>query len=308
MRALARPVECARRRQIASAHLAAACHYPLRPRGWPRHGPRTQARRSHVRREQVDRRLIQLSCGYASFAMDDTIRSYYEHYWTPEGYNPTRQQTPAPLRAIFDRYVRSTDDCLDVGCGDGGTGGFYLAENARSYVGVDISEHAVQLASSRGLAAKTIEDASHLPFAGESFDVVLCVEVLEHLFEPQLAAAEAARVLRSGGRFIATVPNGAYWRDRVDMLFGAWQPGGDDLGRREPWRSPHIRFFRPASLAEMLRQSGFTSVTVEGIPGPLLGRVPILRSVNRRTGPVAIRLAEVRPSFFAPGLLGVGRL
>jgi SAM-dependent methyltransferase len=236
------------------------------------------------------------------------LGNYYERYWTEKGYNPSRKQTPEDLRAIFGRYVRAMDDCLDLGCGDGGTSGFYLTQNARSYIGVDVSERAVELATSRGLAAKTVEDASRLPFADDSFDIVVCIEVLEHLFEPQTAAAEAVRVLRSGGRFIATVPNGAYWRDRIDMLFGVWQPGGDDLGRGEPWRSPHIRFFRPASLGKMLRQSGFSAVTVEGIPGPLFGRVPVLRSVNRRVGPMATTLADLRPSFFAPGLLGVGRL
>jgi SAM-dependent methyltransferase len=236
------------------------------------------------------------------------LGDYYERYWTEEGYNPLRERTPAELRPILDRYVSAMDDCLDLGCGDGGTSGFYLSENARSYKGVDISERAVELATNRGLAAQRIDDASRLPFGDDSFDVVVCVEVLEHLFEPQLAAAEAVRVLRPGGRFIATVPNGAYWRDRIDMLFGVWQPGGDDLGRSESWRSPHIRFFRPASLAKMLRKSGFSAVTVEGIPGPLFGRVPVLRSVNRRAGPVANKLADVRPSLFAPGLVGVGTL
>jgi 2-polyprenyl-6-hydroxyphenyl methylase/3-demethylubiquinone-9 3-methyltransferase len=233
------------------------------------------------------------------------VTSYYERYWTDEGFNPRRSETPAYLRTIFERHVNATDDCLDLGCGDGGTSGTYLHQSARSYIGVDISERAVELATRRGLAAQRIDDAAHLPFADESFDVVACIEVLEHLFEPQLAATEAARVLRSGGRFIATVPNAALWRDRIDMLLGVWQPGGDDLARNAPWRSPHIRFFHKKSLALMLAESGFSSVTVEGIPGPIFARVPGLRAVNRRVGPIATALNHMRPSLFAPGLAAV---
>ena len=50
------------------------------------------------------------------------------------------------------------------------------------------------------------------------FTVVVCFEVLEHLFAPHLAVAEMHRVLEPGGVLIATVPNVAYWRRRLDFL------------------------------------------------------------------------------------------
>jgi SAM-dependent methyltransferase len=229
-------------------------------------------------------------------------RAYYEHYWSETGYSPRRDRAPDSLRLLFERHVGANDDCLDLGCGDGGTAGVYLAEHSKSYVGVDVSETAIKLAKERGFEAVRINDASVLPFENASFDVVVCSEVLEHLLAPQLAVAEAFRVLRCGGRLIVTVPNAAYWRDRVDALFGIWQPAGDDRGRTEPWRSPHIRFFSPATLRRMLLHVGFDHVEVTGLASPLLGRVPVLRRFNQRPGVVARTAASISPSLLAGGI------
>jgi SAM-dependent methyltransferase len=234
-----------------------------------------------------------------------SAQDYYDRYWTDEGYNPRRSGAPAFLEHLFEEQVRADDDCLDLGCGDGGTSGPYLVEHARSYVGVDVSPSAVELAQARGLDVRLIDDATSLAFPDGTFDVVVCSEVLEHLFEPQRAAAEAFRVLRPGGRLIATVPNAAYWRDRVDAVLGLWQPGGDNRARAEPWRSPHIRFFHLRTLRRMLLEAGFDHVHVEGIAAPLLGRVPLVRRISRAPGTPAHLATRLAPSLFGGTLVAV---
>jgi SAM-dependent methyltransferase len=236
-----------------------------------------------------------------------TISDYYAEYWTEAGYNPS-SATDENLARLYARYLRGS--VLDVGCGDGQKTGSWVRARDGEYTGVDVSSTAVDRARRAGYSAQVIESADHLPLPDQSFDSVVCVEVLEHLFAPQVAVAEARRVLRPGGVLIATVPNAGHIRDRVDMLVGQWQPRGDSLGRQEPWRSPHIRFFHRASLAAMIRQAGFTQVSVAGYAGfPLLSYVPGANrfAKGRRPSQVYAALARKWPTLWAGGLYAAAR-
>jgi SAM-dependent methyltransferase len=206
--------------------------------------------------------------------MTSSIETYYETYWSEAGFYPHGQLTPE-LRDIFQQHIPNASYCLDVGCGDGRTSGPWLQSNGFRYLGVDMAANAVRDAQRSGLSAMEISDATVLPFVDASFDVVLCIEVMEHLFRPDLAAAEVLRILKPEGVLLVSVPNVAYWRRRVDLLvFGRWNPLGDDLSVKQPWRDPHIRFFNPGSLRRMLTSVGFQSIVVGGYDGSLLRDVP----------------------------------
>jgi SAM-dependent methyltransferase len=208
---------------------------------------------------------------------------------------------------LVREYVSPSSAVLDMGCGNGRAGGPLVLSCGGRYVGVDVSHTAVAAAREIGLDARVIEDASALPFAAETFDFVLSIEVFEHLFRPDLAVAEIARVLRPGGTAVITVPNVAYWRHRVDLaMFGRWNPYGDDQSVQAPWRDPHIRFFNRTSLARMLDQSGFDSVAVRGHGGALLRDLPGLRRLG--SGNVSrgyLALERVVPALFASRLHAV---
>lgn len=221
---------------------------------------------------------------------------YYDAFWSGER---ERVYRPEPaLWELIQNAVVEGSDCLDVGCGSGNSYATVIAGRA-SYVGVDVSANAVKAAQEAGLDARVIEDASDLPFEDESFDVALCIEVLEHLFAPHAAAAEIHRVLRPGGRLIASVPNLAYWRMRANAVFGRWNPLGDELAIEQPWRDPHIRFFTPAIMSRMLRMAGFSHVEVGAHGGRFLDHVTS-RPTNFGTSRL-YQLAERR----APSLLGL---
>jgi methionine biosynthesis protein MetW len=232
------------------------------------------------------------------------VNEYYEKYWTEDGYNPAGSATPS-VRKLYETHIGATDRCLDVGCGDGSSAGVWIRKHARSYVGADIATTALAKASQRGLEVVQIEDASNLPFRDAEFDVVICSEVLEHLFAPHLAAAEMFRVLSPSGRLIVTVPNAMFWRERFDMVIGQWKPRGDDSGTTKPWRSPHIRFFSTKSLRRMLEEAGFVSVAVGGHTDvSFCSHIPLLRKVTRPRGPTQLyeQLIRFWPSIFAPHL------
>ena len=85
---------------------------------------------------------------------------------------------------------------LDVGCGNRPYAPWYepmvdeaFALDAAALPGVDV-----------------VGFADRLPFAGETFDTVLCTEVLEHVQDAERAASELFRVTRSGGTVLVTVP------------------------------------------------------------------------------------------------------
>jgi SAM-dependent methyltransferase len=105
------------------------------------------------------------------------------------------QQLLAPLDG--------TERVLDSGCGAGAFA-FAIAPLVGSVVGVDLSADLV--AAGREIAPAncelTVGDATALPFAYGSFDIVGCMRVLHHAHRPELIVSEIARVTRPGGRII----------------------------------------------------------------------------------------------------------
>jgi 2-polyprenyl-6-hydroxyphenyl methylase/3-demethylubiquinone-9 3-methyltransferase len=92
---------------------------------------------------------------------------------------------------------------LDVGCGAGFLSNA-LAATGRRVVGLDAERDALRIASSHdtsGNATYIAGDALCLPFEHDSFDVVCAMDFLEHVEDPRRVIAEAARVLRPGGKF-----------------------------------------------------------------------------------------------------------
>ena len=114
------------------------------------------------------------------------------------------EYTPEALAAV-DGLVRHKGCLLDVGCGDGTLG---AALESESVVGLDLSERCARLANRKGLRAVVADAVRGLPFAGESFDTIYCIDVLHHLgqaWEPVFT--ELDRVLKCGGALIIVEPD-----------------------------------------------------------------------------------------------------
>lgn len=242
-------------------------------------------------------------------SQDKRVAAYYDAYWLPENVRPSAFRRSGPVGPVlpavdrlFKRFVHSGDRILDVGCGDGRAGGLGLKPYGADYVGVDISTTAVEAARARGLDARKIDDSGSLPFRDSEFDVVLCLEVIEHVIYPEVTLTEIRRVLKPSGVLILTTPNVAYWRRRADLaLLGRWNPFGYSLAVEEPWADPHIRFFNPGSLRRLFERIGFTDIEVAGHSGSFLGDLPwIGRRIRQEEGSPLYRYLERR----APSLLG----
>jgi len=107
---------------------------------------------------------------------------------------------------IRDLGLAKVDRVLDVGCGAGANLRLLSDLGMPSVVGLDRNLASIRFCREKGLGEIEQGDLRHLPFAAESFDLVLATDVLEHIDDDQLAVEEIHRVLRPGGTALLTVP------------------------------------------------------------------------------------------------------
>jgi len=154
---------------------------------------------------------------------------------------------------------------LDVCCGTG-----LVAQAAAglgaSVTGLDISEDMIAMAKAKGLACQfQVGDAEALPFGDVHFDRVMCNFGLYHLPEPDLAIAEAARVLRPDGVYVFTTWCGPDVSPLFRIVPEAIQAHGKTDVRLPPAPPP----FRLADRTESLRAmaaAGFGDVSFVDVP------------------------------------------
>jgi dolichyl-phosphate beta-glucosyltransferase len=131
----------------------------------------------------------------------------------------------------------SSPSILDIGCGTGGN----LQEFAKlgNSFGLDASMQAVEFCKKRGLKNVIECSAEKIAYRDNTFDVITCLDVLEHLPDPVEALREMKRVLKDSGKIIITVP-------AFRIL---WSQHDDALG--------HLRRYERESLICDLTEAGF---------------------------------------------------
>jgi 2-polyprenyl-3-methyl-5-hydroxy-6-metoxy-1,4-benzoquinol methylase len=99
---------------------------------------------------------------------------------------------------------------LEIGCGRGGFAS-YLASRGARLTAADFSPAAVEIASevlsNFPEAEAMVADVLEIPFPDDSFDLVVSLETLEHVPDPDQGLRELVRVTKPGGRLIVTTPN-----------------------------------------------------------------------------------------------------
>ncbi len=155
--------------------------------------------------------------------------------------------------------VRSGERVLDAGCGEGRHCFGALDRGAR-VVGLDLDLDSLRLATRRlrkeaaarnSLGEMLQGNTFSLPFRDETFDKVICSEVMEHIHDYRAAARELARVTRPRGMVAVTIPTATSERLYLRV--------GDDYFES---LGGHIRIFRPRELALGMAEAGLATLGV----------------------------------------------
>jgi len=118
-------------------------------------------------------------------------------------------QTGIGRYAFAAQFVKNKT-VLDIACGSGYGSSYLLSKGAKAVTGGDISEETIEYAKARywkdNLNFLPV-NAEQLPFANNSFDVVVSIETIEHLKNHENFLVECRRVMKDGGTFICSTPN-----------------------------------------------------------------------------------------------------
>jgi len=194
-------------------------------------------------------------------------------WWDPQGeFRPLHELNPLRLAWIDGLAGLAGKRVLDVGCG-GGILAEAMAGLGASVTGIDLAEKPLKVAQLHLLESRVAVDYE-LNSAEEKaqtdagkFDVVTCMELLEHVPDPASTVAACAALAKPGGRIFFSTIN----RNPKSYLFAVL--GAEYVLKMLP-RGTHdyARFIKPSELSRWCRAAGLRSVELKGMTyNPLTG-------------------------------------
>ncbi|HOY55893.1 MAG TPA: methionine biosynthesis protein MetW [bacterium] len=176
--------------------------------------------------------------------LNSGVKNFEDKRWTTKG------QTLEFRHTQTAEMVKS-GTVLDLGCGDGLFMELLKEKNIAAF-GLDISDVAVNICQEKKLATQVFDFTSNeLPYQERSFDYVVMLDVLEHLYQPEKLLAEAARVAKE--YIVFSVPN-------FNSLPARWQVLKGQVPLNNKPNKGHVYWFNYEVISSMLRASGLVIV------------------------------------------------
>lgn len=188
-------------------------------------------------------------------------------WWDPESeFRPLHQINPLRLQWIDEQVHLSGLRVLDVGCG-GGILADSMARKGAEVLGIDLGAKALKVAQLHALEAKT-EGVQYREISAEAlaseqpaaFDVVTCMEMLEHVPDPLSIVKACAKLIKPGGHvFFSTLNRNA--KSFVFAIVGAEYL----LGILPRGTHEYARLIKPSELAGHCRAAGLNLNSTKGL-------------------------------------------
>jgi 2-polyprenyl-6-hydroxyphenyl methylase/3-demethylubiquinone-9 3-methyltransferase len=187
-------------------------------------------------------------------------------WWDPNSeFRPLHDINPTRLDWIDQHAPLKGKRAIDIGCG-GGLLTEGMAARGADVIGIDLTEKAISVAklhlfeSGLTLDYRLVSAERMADEAPDSFDVVTCMEMLEHVPDPGQIIASCAKLVKPGGQvFLSTV-------NRNPKAYALAVLGAEYILQLIP-RGTHdySRFLKPGELARLCRQAGLEVVEIIGL-------------------------------------------
>jgi len=204
----------------------------------------------------------------------DKFSELASRWWDMDGeFKPLHEINPLRLEYIKQHTIISNRNVLDIGCG-GGILSESMAREGATVTGIDLSQAALDVAKLHAMEAGIdnvkYECVSAEDFAAQhagTFDVVTCMEMLEHVPEPEKIVQACRELLKpEGAAFFSTLNrNGKSWLFAIvgaEYLLNILPRGTHE------WNN----FIKPSELARWCRHSGLQTQDVTGMQYQPLSR------------------------------------
>ncbi len=147
-----------------------------------------------------------------------------------------------------------------------------MKEAGYEVFGIDLSKSGIKAAQARNIGefkvASVYENLAD-PFGKTSFDAIIAIEVIEHLYSPARFAEMIFESLRPGGVVVVSTPYWGYFKNVVLAVTGRI-----DRSLTVLWEGGHIKHFSRRTLSELMRNAGFEVVSFSGCGKGWRGYVP----------------------------------
>lgn len=213
------------------------------------------------------------------------VEKYYNEFYAELAELDAKGNDFSKIKTILPE-LSGNETFLDIGSGYGTVTEELIRRGFKVYA-AEINKKAIEVLCEKGFIVYERDITKPLSI-NEKFDVVLLLDVLEHVFDPLFLLSEAKSVTKPGGYIIITVPLYFDILDRLKILFTGSVVSMDNLVYGEKiykkfrsYNYDHIRFFRPKEVLEMGELLGLKVEKIEYIPTYYFGKSKLLKFLVR---------------------------